>query len=348
MTKTPARTSRAASRSATDRMRPANLARSALRGTGRATIDLPTAEAVKFKIAERSSQVYGHQSDPKKHPLYWVPCSSDSEMAFNVRSFEEVGFVASLVPRPGATEEEITSLKSIVTKKMTTSEDEVRSVVTSVLTSLRSECNREEAFVLHGCNVNSDLALQIIIREHLGGEVEAFGATWRWMCEDAGNTSPHVDEFSGWNLLISINEAGSFHLNMHQGSRLVAEGMKELPFHISVMLMAGAHSHEILLNPSHLLHSGSTSFGTRRLLLRLSLKGQVSLERLQDINFVNLLQQIADLEKLDYYPALGRETRFAAAKAAKKAGNASVQQNQLLEQRHLAGKYVCVHLYNYW
>jgi len=347
MTKTPA-TSRALSRSATDRMRPANLARSALRATDHATTDLPTAEAVKLMVTERSSQVYGHVNDPAKHPLYWVPRSSDSEMTLNLQSFEKVGFLASLVPTQSATEEVKQSLQSIVTKKITTSKDEVRSVVTSVLNSLRSECSRDEAFVLHGCKVSLNIAFQNIVREHLGEEVEAYGATFRWMCENAGNTSRHVDQFSGWNLLISINEAGSFHLNMHQGMHLVATGMKELPFEISVMLMAGAHSHEIKLNPSHLLHSGSTSVGTRRLLLRLSLKGQVNLERLQNVNFLNLLQQIADLQELDYLPVLGRHTRFAAAKAAKRNGHASVQQDQLLEQRHVAGKYVCVQLYNYW
>ena len=113
------------------------------------------------------------------------------------------------------------------------------------------------------------------------------------------------------------------------------------------MLMAGANSHERLLNPCHLLHSGSTSTGTRRLLLRLALKGKVDMELLERIKFSELVQQIAGLKKFYYVSALGKDSKFAAAKAAKEAGDISPDQLQLLEHRHQEGKYVCVHLYMY-
>ena len=328
-------------------MSQANRAFRTVRATGRASTALPTAESVNFLVADRSRQVYGHVNDITKHPLYWVSKSDDSEMSFNLQSFEKVELRASLVPESSVTEDVKTSLESIVTKVIDTSKDKVTSTITSVLTTLRGECNRELPFILHGCRVHEKQALKSIIQQHLGKEVEAFGVTWRWICEDAANTAPHYDEFSGWNLLISINEAGAFHLNIHEGRRLVAKGPVELPFQISVMLMAGAHSHERALNPFRLLHSGSTTSGTRRLLLRLSLKGQVDVDMMKKVDFTKLLAEIAGLEILKYYPALGSDSAFAVAKAAEEAGDPSPAQLQLLKDRRQDCKYVCVDLYMY-
>ena len=122
-----------------------------------------------------------------------------------------------------------------------------------------------------------------------------------------GNTAPHVDTFSGYQVLISFNYQGTFQLQISKGRRLrrvVALGPLELAGTCQVLVMAGAHSHEIALNPCHLKHSGLPSEGCRRLLLRISLKGDVDPEKLKGCKFLNLAKEIANLKELKFMRAL--------------------------------------------
>jgi hypothetical protein len=119
-----------------------------------------------------------------------------------------------------------------------------------------------------------------------------------------GNTAPHVDTFSGYQVLISFNYQGTFQLQISKGTSVVALGPLELAGTCQVLVMAGAHSHEIALNPQHLLHSGLPSEGCRRLLLRISLQGDVDPEKLEGCKFLNLAKEIANLKELKFMRAL--------------------------------------------
>jgi hypothetical protein len=96
--------------------------------------------------------------------------------------------------------------------------------------------------------------LRDTIRNFLGNALEVYGVTWRYMLflmdgDAPGNTIPHMDSFSGWQLIISFTLQGTFELHLTKSKRLVAVGPKEKAGTCQAMLMAGAHSHENSMNP---------------------------------------------------------------------------------------------------
>ncbi len=151
-------------------------------------------------------------------------------------------------------------------------------------------------------------ALSKILVKYLGRLVEVFGITWRYMLWSGdvaqGNTAPHFDTFSGWQLIVSFNIQGTFQLQITKGRRLVAVGPMEEAGSCQAMLMAGAHSHEISMNPLRLLHSGKPSPECRRVLVRISLKGEVDAEMLTKCNLLDLVKEIANFKELKYMHAL--------------------------------------------
>ncbi len=68
--------------------------------------------------------------------------------------------------------------------------------------------------------------------------------------------------------------------------------------------MAGAHSHEKRMNPEKLLHSGKPSSECRRVLVRISLKGEVDARMLTQSNLLDLVKEIANFKELKYMHVL--------------------------------------------
>jgi len=83
-------------------------------------------------------------------------------------------------------------------------------------------------------------------------------------------------------------------------------GQTEAPGAVHLCVMAGAHSHDKLMNPLTLKHYGQASSDLRRLLLRVSLKGPVDTDKFSTCDFVALMQSIAGFQNLQYFDASAR------------------------------------------
>jgi hypothetical protein len=263
-------------------------------------------------IKERADATWttGTRTDVFAHPLYWIKASTQEELEFVMNCFGSIEFQPSFQIQSDASELVAESCKTLLTKQVSDPKFDVDSLLRAVSPSPKDS---QMAFVLHGQVQTRGAAgarklLNETVRSYLGNCVNVYGLTWRYMVlkdgTTPGNTAPHVDTFSGYQVLISFNIEGTFQLQISKGGRVVALGPPELAGTCQVLVMAGAHSHEIALNPCHLLHSGLPSEGCRRLLLRISLKGDVDAEKLKDCNFLNLAKEIANLKKLKFFRAL--------------------------------------------
>ena len=262
------------------------------------------------RVAERAVATYGGRTrtDVFTHPLYWIEASTIDELNRVMQRFLDIVFRRNFSILPIASKAQRESCATLLTKRLEVPELECVTVAKSIFLLLSpNSTDSEESFILHGLvqTRGHDVArdhLNATARRYLGNSVEVFGLTWRFITfkmgdiTPQGNTAPHYDTFSGYQLLISFTLEGTFTLQITKGTKVIAFGPQEQASQIQVMVMAGAHSHERILNPCKLLHSGIPSQGCKRLLLRMSLKGVPDEGILENCDFLELAKAMATLK----------------------------------------------------